>query len=43
MKSPIIIVLLVAACATAHAQDPVTTSPKYYEVLLENDQVRGLE
>ena len=29
--------------ATAHAQDPVKTSPQYYKVLLENDQVRVLE
>ena len=30
-------------CMAAFAQDPVTTSPKYYKVLLENDQVRVLE
>ena len=30
-------------CTTAHAQDPVKTSPQYYKVLLENDQVRVLE
>jgi quercetin dioxygenase-like cupin family protein len=29
--------------ASALAQDPVTTSPQYYKVLLENDQVRVLE
>jgi hypothetical protein len=27
----------------AFAQDPVKTSPQYYKVLLENDQVRVLE
>jgi Cupin domain. len=27
----------------ASAQDPVKTSPQYYKVLLENDQVRVLE
>jgi quercetin dioxygenase-like cupin family protein len=31
------------AVVTALAQDPLTTSPKYYKVLLENDQVRVLE
>jgi len=43
MKSSIIIPLLAVACTIAHAQDLVTTSPKYYKVLLENDQVRVLE
>jgi beta-alanine degradation protein BauB len=43
MKSPVNILLLAAACASVHAQDPVTTSPKYYKVLLENDQVRMFE
>ena len=28
---------------TTHAQDPAKTSPHYYKVLLENDQVRVLE
>ena len=28
---------------TALAQDPLTTSPQYYKVLLENDKVRVLE
>lgn len=35
--------LLLAICTTVLAQDPVTTSPQYYKVLLENDQVRVLE
>jgi beta-alanine degradation protein BauB len=34
---------LAVLCTTAHAQDPVKTSPQYYKVLLENDQVRVLE
>jgi quercetin dioxygenase-like cupin family protein len=28
---------------TSYAQDPVKTSPQYYKVLLENDQVRVFE
>jgi quercetin dioxygenase-like cupin family protein len=28
---------------TALAQDPITTSPHYYKILFENDQVRVLE
>jgi quercetin dioxygenase-like cupin family protein len=28
---------------TAYAQDPVKTSPQYYKVLVENDQVRVFE
>src|SRR2546421_4587999 len=44
MKTNIAISLLVAVvCATTHAQDPVKTSPQFYKVLLENDQVRVLE
>jgi beta-alanine degradation protein BauB len=43
MKSIIFISLLVVLCQTAHAQDPAKTSPQYYKVLLENDQVRVLE
>jgi len=43
MKTTIIISLLAVLCTTAHAQDPVKASPKYYKVLLENDQVRVLE
>ncbi len=43
MKPTILISLLAVASFTAHGQDPVTTSPKYYKVLLENDQVRVLE
>ena len=38
-----IVILLAVLCATAHAQDPVKTSPRFYKVLLENDQVRVLE
>ena len=43
MKTIILISLLAILCTTVHAQDPVKTSPKYYKVLLENDQVRVLE
>src|SRR6267142_2906021 len=43
MKTVILISLLAVLWATAHAQDPVKTSPQYYKVLLENDQVRVLE
>ena len=43
MKSLLIIPLLALACTAAHGQDPITTSPNYYKVLLENDQVRVLE
>lgn len=43
MKTTILISFLAVACTTAHAQDPVKTSPQYYKVLLENDQVRVLE
>jgi len=43
MKPTILIPLLAVASFTSHGQDPVTTSPKYYKVLLENDQVRVLE
>jgi len=43
MKSLAIIPLLAVVCTTVHAQNPVTTSPQYYKVLLENDQVRVLE
>ena len=35
--------LLSAMCMATCAQDPVTTSPQFYKVLLENDQVRVLE
>ena len=37
------LILLFVACLTTQAQDPVTTSPQYYKVLLENDQVRVVE
>ena len=43
MKTIILVLILTVLCAAAHAQDPMTTSPKYYKVLLENDQVRVLE
>ena len=43
MKTTFLILLLVVICATAFAQDPVKTSPQFYKVLLENDQVRVLE
>ena len=43
MKTVILISLLAVLCTTTHAQDPVKTSPQYYKVLLENDQVRVLE
>ena len=43
MKTIILLSLLVVQCTPAHAQDPLKTSPQYYKVLLENDQVRVLE
>ena len=43
MKTTLFAALLTLSCTTAHGQDPVTTSPKFYKVLLENDQVRVLE
>ena len=43
MKTTILISILAVVWMTAHAQDPVKTSPQYYKVLLENDQVRVLE
>jgi quercetin dioxygenase-like cupin family protein len=43
MKTIILLSLLAVLCTTAHAQDPVKTSPQYYKVLLENDQVLVLE
>jgi len=43
MKTVILISLLAVLWTTARAQDPVKTSPQYYKVLLENDQVRVLE
>jgi quercetin dioxygenase-like cupin family protein len=43
MKTTILVSLLATLCTTIHAQDPVKTSPQYYKVLLENDQVRVLE
>jgi beta-alanine degradation protein BauB len=43
MKTVTLISLLALLWTTAHGQDPVKTSPQYYKVLLENDQVRVLE
>jgi quercetin dioxygenase-like cupin family protein len=45
MKTIILILLLSAICiaASTFGQDPVKTSPQFYKVLLENDQVRVLE
>ena len=43
MKSLILIPLFAVACTGVHGQDPVTTSPKYYKVLMENDQARVVE
>jgi quercetin dioxygenase-like cupin family protein len=43
MKVTIVSLILTILCAAAHGQDPVKTSPNYYKVLLENDQVRVLE
>jgi beta-alanine degradation protein BauB len=43
MKTVILISLLAVLWTTGDAQDPVKTSPQYYKVLLENDQVRVLE
>ena len=39
MKTLILMLFLAVLCTTAQAQDPVKTSPQYYKVLLENDQV----
>src|SRR5437868_13280615 len=43
MKTVILVSLLAVLWTKAHAQDPVKTSPQFYKVLLENDQVRVLE
>ena len=43
MKTLILILLLAVLGRTAYGQDQVKASPKYYKVLLENDQVRVLE
>ncbi len=43
MKTILLISLLVIFGTAVRAQDPVKTSPQYYKVLLENDQVRVLE
>src|ERR1700730_6271040 len=43
MTTIILMSLLAVLCISAQAQDPVKSSPQYYKVLLENDQVRLLE
>jgi quercetin dioxygenase-like cupin family protein len=43
MKTNILVPLLRAICMAASVQDPVKTSPQFYKVLLDNDQVRVLE
>ena len=43
MKTMIVASLLSVICIVAFAQDPVKTSPQFYKVLLENDQVRVIE
>ena len=43
MKTTILVSILIVLYTTARAQDPVKTSPQYYKVLLENEQVRVLE
>ena len=43
MKNIVISLILIVLCTAAHAQDPVKTSPQYYKVLIDNDEVRVLE
>jgi quercetin dioxygenase-like cupin family protein len=43
MKTITLSLILTILYMAAQAQDPVKTSPQYYKVLLENDQVRVLE
>jgi hypothetical protein len=43
VKTTTLLSLLFLICIAVSAQDPVKTSPQYYKVLLENDQVRVLE
>jgi quercetin dioxygenase-like cupin family protein len=43
MKTNILILSILGMAAFAFAQDPVKTSPQFYKVLLENEQVRVLE
>jgi beta-alanine degradation protein BauB len=43
MKTKILILLVLAIGMAMSAQDPVTTSPQFYRVLLENDRVRVIE
>jgi quercetin dioxygenase-like cupin family protein len=43
MKTTILSFILAMLCTSAHAQDPVKTSPQYYKVLIDNDEVRVLE
>jgi len=42
MKLTLLLPLLALLCTTGYGQDPVITSPKFYKVLLENEQVRVL-
>jgi quercetin dioxygenase-like cupin family protein len=43
MKALLLLALVCVCSVTAYAQDPVKTSPQYYKVLLENDQMRVFE
>jgi quercetin dioxygenase-like cupin family protein len=43
MKTLLLIGLACIGSVTLHAQDPIKTSPQYYKVLIENDQVRMME
>jgi quercetin dioxygenase-like cupin family protein len=43
MKTTILSLILTTLCTSAHAQDPVKTSPQYYKVLINNDEARVLE
>jgi quercetin dioxygenase-like cupin family protein len=43
MKTTIVTLVITLICTAGYAQDPLKTSPQYYKVLLENDQVRVLE
>jgi hypothetical protein len=43
MKTAILSLVLTIVCTAARAQDPVKTSPQYYKVLIDNEEVRVLE
>jgi quercetin dioxygenase-like cupin family protein len=43
MKTVVLLSLLSTMVVAAYGQDPVKTSPQFYKVLLENEQVRVLE